>query len=373
MIQNEIGLLHGMLEDMKRAPPIYQPGNYWLFYIEKIARQIENSDLNHFRTDVLGPGSMASFGGGRDLEGIKYSWHLYPFHQVFKKFDTSPIVQAYNRCIDHLFEIHPFFGHLAFRGALARDYFQDTITARQDAAWMVANAHDTKNILHQIEDSHEGTPIGFQRQGRFYTVRFLDEAMQVFFLQDYIDVGKLQTVVELGSGIGLKASTYLKLNDDLTYILVDIPPALYVAQQYLSAVHEGVLPYHKVKKELERGMNIRDYRVICIAPWMLDSLKQLHCDLFINVASFQEMEPWLVENYISHIKRFRSQWVYLSELKEGHFTGRKGEHGVLKQTKCQDYLRFLSPEYHLVKESDLKSTLSYSDVSCDMLFRFGTS
>jgi putative sugar O-methyltransferase len=373
MIRNEIGLLHEMLEDMRKAPPIYQPGNYWLFYIEKIARQIENGGLDHFRNEVMGPGSMASFGGGRDLEGIKYGWHLYPFHQAFQKFDESSLVQGYNRLIDHLFDLHPFFGHLAFRGALARGYFQDTITARQDAAWLVATAYDTKNILHRLEDSHEGNPAGFQRQGRFYTVRLLDEAMQVFFLQDSIDVGHLQTVLELGSGIGLKASTYLKLNEDLTYIIVDIPPALYVAQQYLSSVHDGVLPYHKVKEELGKGLDIRDYRVICIAPWMLDSLKDIHSDLFINVASFQEMEPWLVENYLSHVKRFRPQWVYLSELKEGHFIGREGEHGLLKQTKYQDYLRFLSPEYCLVHKEDLKSSLSSSDLSCNMLFQYGES
>jgi putative sugar O-methyltransferase len=371
MIQNDISLLREMLEDMKRAPPLYRPGNYWIYYIERIAREIEKGDLNYFRNVVSGPGSMSSFGGGRDLEGIKYGWHLYPFHPVFKGFDASPVVRWYNRFIDHLYEIHPCFGFLAFRGALARDYFQDTITALQDAAWMVAEAHDTRNLLHQIEDSREGNPVGFQRQGRFYTVRFLDEVMQVFFLQDNVDIGKVQTVLELGSGIGLKAATYLQMNRDLTYILVDIPPGLYVAQQYLSAMHEKILPYHRVKDELERGLDIHDYRAICIAPWMLDSLKDLHCDLFINVASFQEMEPWLVENYVSHIKRFRSDWVYLSELKEGHFLGKKGEHGLLKQTKYQDYLKFLGPEYQLVKEENLKGALSLSDASCNMLFKRG--
>jgi putative sugar O-methyltransferase len=360
-----------MLDDMKRAPPIYQPGNFWLYYIEKIARQIENSDLNQFRNQVMGPGTMASFGGGRDLEGMKYGWHLYPFHQAFASFDTSPVVRGYNRLIDHLFTVHPALGHLAFRGALAREYFQDTIEARQDAAWMVARAHDTRNLLEKVEDSREGNPVGFHRQGKFYTVRFLDEAMQLLFLQDFIDVEQLQTVLELGPGIGLKASLFLKLNKDLTYILVDIPPALYVAQQYLSAVTGGVLPYHQVKEKLQTGVDLRDYRVVCLAPWMLDTLKELRCDLFINVASFQEMEPWLVENYLTHVKRFRPQWVYLSELREGHFTGREGEHGLLKQTKYQDYLRFLSPEYHMVKEADLKSTLHFSDTSCDMLFRSG--
>lgn len=371
MIRNEIGLLHGMLDDMNQAPPIYQPGNYWLPYIGKIAKQIENGDLNQFRGQVMGPGTMASFGGGRDLEGVKYGWHLYPFHPVFTPFDASRIVRGYNRLIDRLFAVHPAFGHLAFRGALARDYFQETIQERQDAAWMVAKAHDTGHILERIEDSHEGNPAGFHRGGKFYTVRFLDEAMQLFFVQDTVPVEELRTVVELGPGIGLKASLFLQLNRDLTYVLVDIPPALYVAQQYLTAVTGGVLPYHRVKESLEKGEEFRKYRVICLAPWMLDQLKEFDCDLFINVASFQEMEPWLVENYLGHVKRFRPEWVFLSELKEGHFTGKEGEHGLLKQTKYQDYLKFLAPEYRPVKEADLKSTLRCSDLSFDMLFRRG--
>jgi len=323
---------------------------------------------------MLPPATRAALGGGRDLPEIHYGWLFHPFDPAFAGFVSSGVLTAYNRIIDRLYRVHPFFGHLGCRIALGRTYYEETIRARQDAAWLVATAHDTTRLMEGIEDSHEGNPAGFSRGGRFLTVSFLDELMQIFFLEEQIDIRGLRTVMEIGSGIGLKASAYLKLNRDLTYIIVDIPPALYVAQQYLSAVHGNVLPYHEVKKLLSEGKRVdfRKYRAVCIAPWMLDSLSDLTCDLFINVGSFQEMEPWLVENYIKTVKRCRPQWVYLSELREGHITAEEGKLGVLKQTKYGDYTRLFGPEYRVLQERDMTRTLLVSDKSFDLVLSRGS-
>ena len=89
MIINDPSILKEMMEDMKKAPEIYKPGNFWMFYVEKIARELEKKDLNQFRNWICGPGSILSFGGGRDLHGMKYGSNVHPFSDAFKKFDKS--------------------------------------------------------------------------------------------------------------------------------------------------------------------------------------------------------------------------------------------------------------------------------------------
>ena len=48
-----------------------------------------------------------------------------------------------------------------------------------------------------------------------------------------------------------------------------------------------------------KDINLKNYNAVCLAPWMMNSIKNLNFDMFINVASFQEMEPMRVQNYIN--------------------------------------------------------------------------
>ena len=56
MVKNN-SLLLEMIKDMSEAEEKYRPDNYWMFYIEKIVKQLKNNDLNEFRNLNGGGGS----------------------------------------------------------------------------------------------------------------------------------------------------------------------------------------------------------------------------------------------------------------------------------------------------------------------------
>jgi putative sugar O-methyltransferase len=369
MVHNDRLLLCEMMDDMKNAPKEYRPGNYWMFYVEKIAKQLEVKDLNEFRNWICGPGSVASFGGGRDLEGIKYRWNIYPYDQIFEKFDNSFLLKCYNKLINLLSNITPYFGFFAFRGAIARGYHDDNLKRLQDASWLVTKSYDKNNIMDRIEDSVVGNPVGFEKNGKFYTVQFLNELMQLFYIQDNVDLKGINTVLEIGSGSGIKTSTFLKAMPNITYIIIDIPPALYVAQQTLIAQGYKTFTYQDAKK-IKSIMEIHynDFEVICLAPWMIDIISKINIDLFINVGSFQEMEPWLVKGYLDKVIPITKKYIYLANSKIGHQIAKKGKHGVLKQTSREDYINFISPTFSLISERNMISNLSISEESNQMFF-----
>jgi len=369
MINNDPTLLRKMMSDMKKSPEIYKPGNFWMFYVEKIARDLEKKDLNEFRNWICGPGSIKSFGGGSDIHPFYYGWNIHPFDKIFKNFDESYIVRKFNLLINKFAKIHPVLGFLSFRGSLARQYFESSISNNYKKAWLISTLSDADRILEQIEDSKEGNPNGFKINGRFYTLSFLKEAMQIFFIEKKIKIKELEVALELGSGTGLKASTFLKVNPKLTYIIIDIPPALYVAQQYLISQKYKVLKYEDVKKITSlKEINYKKFNVICLAPWMLDSLRSISVDIFINVHSFQEMEPWLVKNYLEKILPITNKYVYLVNDKEGHIVGEKGKHGVLKKTRREDYINFLKPNFELKLERNFTNINGINNDSSEMLF-----
>ena len=369
MIINNPPLLHEMMDDMKKSPEIYRPGNFWMFYVDKIAKDLEKKDLNQFRNWICGPGSIKSFGGGSDIHPFYYGWNIYPFDKTFKNFDESYIIKKFNLLINKFAQIHPFLGFLSFRGSIARQYFEGSISNNYKKAWLISKLSDADKILERVEDTKEGSPAGFEINKKFYTLSFLKEMMQIFFIEKKIKLKNLEVVLELGSGIGLKASTFLKVNPKITYIIVDIPPALYVAQQYLVAQNYKVFTYTNAKKiKSLKEINFNNYDVICLAPWMIDSIADISVDIFINVFSFQEMEPWLVKNYLEKILPITKKYVYLANEKEGHITSSKGKLGVLKKTKREDYINFLKPNFDLKLERDFTNINGINTDASEMIF-----
>ena len=93
-------------------------------------------------------------------------------------------------------------------------------------------------------------------------------------------------------------------------------------------------------------------------------IKDIDVDLFWNAASFGEMEPDVVANYLKYINELSCS-VYLQQAMGGkEISTVDYKHGVLKATKLQDYANGLS-NFRLIDESQSLTPLGnkewYSD------------
>ena len=193
------------------------------------------------------------------------------------------------------------------------------------------------NILDSIEDSGVANPYDFfdiNKKG--YTLSFLKYFDQMAYMKTHIDLGSLKSVVELGSGYGGCAEVFMKSFPHLSYFNFDIPPQLYVAQQYLSAVFPGQV--YTYENFLSKERIESKYKIFCLPTWTMESMPVTGFDLFINSASFQEMEPCVVKNYYTLI-RDKAKYAYLFELTYG--TYRKTSDisgGSIEPLKLDDYI-----------------------------------
>ena len=90
MIKNN-SLLLEMIKDMSEAEDKYRPGNFWMFYVDKIVKQLKNNDLNEFRNfkGGGGRGSVAAYnGGGKEFYTYQFGWNFHPLEDDFKKFES---------------------------------------------------------------------------------------------------------------------------------------------------------------------------------------------------------------------------------------------------------------------------------------------
>jgi hypothetical protein len=123
--------------------------------------------------------------------------------------------------------------------------------------------------------------------------------------------------MELGGGYGRTAFVFLTLLPGVRYQLVDIPPALYVAERYLSSLfadrrifrYRAFSDYAEVREEVEAA------DVAFFLPTQLEKLPATSVDLFVNISSLHEMRLEQIEYYFDQIDRLTRGLFYLKQWK----------------------------------------------------------
>jgi len=203
-------LIKEMILDSKNQADLYTGGNYWNYYEKNILKQIEENDLTKFRSwsGGAGTGNIQSFGGGERQTTRSFGKYFHPFDMKFSKIDNFFLLKRYNSFINKLSAKFPFFSYFAFRTIEARQYYFDLQKNYNNLLYSLTFNLD-KDLL-KISDSTFGNPIGFYKDNKFYTNAFLEELGHVHYIKKNTDFDKIESIIELGAGIGLLASCLIK-------------------------------------------------------------------------------------------------------------------------------------------------------------------
>ena len=102
--------------------------------------------------------------------------------------------------------------------------------------------------------------------------------------------------------------------------------------------------------------------------WKFPLVDKMAVDLFWNAASFQEMEPDVVANYLQYVNK-SARNVYLQELMEGQIKAKGvGSKGVIQKTTLEDYQKGLS-QFNMVNLSKCWTPLGISDQYSDSFWK----
>ena len=320
--KNQLDMLRKMMEESFKQDDLYTAGNYWKYYEKNIIKQIKNNSLTNFRSwkGGGGIGNIQSFGGGDERVGRSFMRNFHPFDNDFKFFDNSFIVKKYNSVINKLIPYFSFLKYFVIRVAEARLYHQNFFDELIFQKYNLIKRLDKE--LTEISDSN----FGLEKNNftlidnKIYTSKFLDHLLFIYQIKKNTEFESINYILELGAGIGLLASAFLKLNKKIKYLIVDIPPTIFFSEYYLKNLGFKVFGYEEISKinVLDIKKIFEDYDVICLPSWKLHHLNNFKFDLFINIYSFQEMEKKQAMNYLSVFKKNLKKYVYLENLIEGH-------------------------------------------------------
>ena len=182
----------------------------------------------------------------------------------------------------------------------------------------------------------------FKMHEKQYTMRMLNCYRRYAYCSRYINFDTIETVVELGCGHGAQVEVIKKLHPHICFLLFDLSPQLYVCEQYLKTIFsEAVISYRDTRSMKNLPTDWKG-KIFIFGAAKFPLLEKIKIDLFWNAASFQEMEPPVVQNYLKYINQ-QAGSVFLQQVMGGKEKAKKkGMPGVLEQTKLEHYRRFLS-------------------------------
>lgn len=195
--------------------------------------------------------------------------------------------------------------------------------------------------IRTVEMSTFGHPQDvFEAYGKKYSIHFLGYYQRYCFAHETIGFRGDETIVELGSGAGTQVELLKKVHPGLTVLCLDLPAQICLCETYL---REALGREHVIGTEATLGWSdlsrLEKGRVHCFGNWQIPLLKNVQFDLFWNAASFGEMEPTVVRNYLGYILG-GARWIYLLQARRGKET--RGANRVLNPISFEDYKGLLT-------------------------------
>jgi putative sugar O-methyltransferase len=334
-LRNDPTLLDLMLSDMAAADFLYRPTNFWSIRQTPLVDELRTAGLAGFRRRK---NSFLTSFGATDIKNPAYRLDLKSVRGVNNRILRR--VPGWTRLIDRL-------SRTLDSAIVPRGGFNPENLHRLAYTYCEACARTCPNAknLAEFSESLVGDPEEFyvSREGNVYTIRGLNYYLRYLHCCRVFSFGDVSTIAELGSGAGRQAELLLKLHNNLTILLFDIAPQIYVAERYLATAFPGrVISYAETRTMTELG-GFQPGHIYIFGSWQFPLLERCKFDVFWNAASMQEMEPDVVENYLGIVNRAGPRYVFIEAVMHGHHLARRaGEPGVLRKTTRENYVRGLS-------------------------------
>lgn len=293
-----------MFDCLAKNDPVFQPGKLWESLNAKNIKQLETDGIEHLKQTVA-TNYFTWVSGNRIslqflyLVGIQYLYlalKTYPWHwpTILKGITAVPASGGFSR----------------------RQQMELVLLARM--LWRFIQRFDRENLLLKFSEPRFGKPFEIFMDGKLISQDLGNSILEYYSIREHFKISPDHRAVicELGGGYGRNAYVFLEALPRVKYILMDIPPALYVAQEYLSNLFSDrkIFRFRDCTsfREVESEFNAAD--IVFLLPHQARLLPAKKVDLFINISSLQEMTYDQVNEYfklIDHLTRghfYSKQW-----------------------------------------------------------------
>ena len=309
---NEI--LQLMFDCLSQGKPVYLPSKFWDKLNDKNIKQLESDGIDCFK-QTIAQNYFTWVIGHRDQQ----------FSYLLRKTRLSDWPSILRRILNTV------------KSPILTKRQQIELTIFTRMLWKFAERVDRQGILGRINEPEEGKPFNISLNEKLISQDLANSVLEYYSIRSRfpIEVNERVSICELGGGYGRNAFVFLKVYPKCKYIMVDIPPALFLSQHYLSTLFSDrkIFRFRCFNnfKEVEREFLESD--LVFLLPHQAEMIPRKCVDLFINISSLHEMKYDQVHAYFSLIDRltrgyfYTKQW-FVSRNQEDDVTITAGDYPV---------------------------------------------
>ncbi len=210
---NEI--LKSMFDCFSKGDQVYLPSKFWEFHNDRNIRQLEAEGIDNIKQTVA---------------TNYFTWLVGISDKQFRYLLGNTQILSWPSIL---------FGRPAYASSAnisLKQRIQLAIFTRM--LWRAVERIDVEGLLNLISEPRQGNPFEIYLDGKLISQDLANSALEYYSIRENFNASKTEkiTFCELGAGYGRNAHVFLTTFPKGKYIVIDIPPALYVAQEYLSSV-----------------------------------------------------------------------------------------------------------------------------------------
>jgi putative sugar O-methyltransferase len=303
-------LLASMLKELSKARKEILPSKFWNELNRKNLEQLQTSGYRNFK---------------RTVALYYFTWIISPRSSsqlffVIKSLPPSTVLKCALEAISQEYHEDVYWmGGLPRKIPFVKNFYLYILNFYTCMLWKYA-MKNANYALAELQEPAQGGPFRIYLDGKLISQDLANSVLEFDSIMNpatSIDRNDVKTIIELGAGYGRNAYVFSKLMPSTKYIIVDIPPALYIAQKYLSSIFpkkkifgfRSFRNYNEIQKEFE------DCDIAFLLPNQLELLPNKMADLFINISSFHEMRKEQVEYYFGEVDRLTKSYFYFKQWK----------------------------------------------------------
>lgn len=311
-----------MYDELEAAPKIYSPSNFWDNLGKEHFVQLADKDVKNFKRTV----NTRYFNWG--ILGI-LRHQLKPILSELFSGNIAPIFSSRYELSNNANRYNKDFN------ILGQNIYKVFVASLYDYVSRI----DRMNLLRKIEEPQLGNPYIVWYKNLRISQDLCNSIHEFYSIMDNIKLGKKAEIAELGAGYGRTAHIFLKALPDISYTIIDIPPALYIAEEYLSSLFpkKKIFNFRHFDKFKNIEKEYKTARIRFLTPNQIEMLPRGTFDLVINISSLHEMDRHQIKNYLKQIGRVSNGYFYTkqwrrSRVKDNQYI-REDEYPVTKKWK----------------------------------------
>lgn len=304
-------VLDEMVASHLSGPDIYHASKFW-------------EQLNRLNIDWLKSDGLNNF--KRTVNNNYFNWMVTLRAATFRKVARSFLRRAVHSP-GKLWEAAGINIKDMVRRTMVSENTQTTLLERKIYALYLlflydfVERHDRLGLLDKLEEPEIGSPLCIDYRGKRVSQDIANSYLEYLYIRTSLTEEKfssIRTIGEIGGGYGRLSYVFhlLHKNDGLKLVLIDLPPALFVAQWYLTKVFPDakVMKWRNFTDFSEIQKEFKESSICFLLPHQLELIPQGSLDLLINISSLQEMTRAQINRYYELIDEkarffYTKQWV----------------------------------------------------------------